>query len=262
MSREIESVSSEINNGTARAAAVFARVNENALGRSQNTWQEPADRERSLRMEERVKERARIARELHDTLLQGFLGASLQLHDAVEQVPSDLPSRHLLTRVLGLIQRVIEEGREVLQGLRSTTVATMNIEHALSTVRDEFRASETARLRIYVKGRSRTLEPAIQEQIYLIGREALLNAMRHSQATDIEAEVEYRPRGLRVVVRDNGCGMDPEVVRSGRAAHWGLLGMRERAEGIGARLRIWSRQGAGTEVEISVLGGVLANACA
>jgi signal transduction histidine kinase len=111
-------------------------------------------------------------------------------------------------------------------------------------------------------GRPKALKPAIQEQIYLIGREALVNAFRHSAATSIEAEVEYLPNRLRVVVRDNGSGIDPQVLRSGRDSHWGLLGMRERARSIGAQLRILSRRGAGTEVEISVPGDIAADACA
>jgi signal transduction histidine kinase len=96
------------------------------------------------------------------------------------------------------------------------------------------------------------LRPAIQEQINLIGREALVNALLHSEATCIEAEVEYLPRRLRVVVRDNGRGIDPPLARTRSDAHRGLVGMRNRAKSIGAKLTIWSRPGAGTEVEISV----------
>jgi signal transduction histidine kinase len=106
------------------------------------------------------------------------------------------------------------------------------------------------------------LPPSIQEQLYLIGREALLNAVRHSEATSIEAEIEYRPRCLSVVVRDNGCGIDPNMLRLGKDEHRGLMGMRRRAESLGAQLRIWSRPGAGTEVEISVPCRIEACACA
>ena len=97
------------------------------------------------------------------------------------------------------------------------------------------------------------MKPAVQEQVYLIAREALVNALRHSEATSIEADVEYLPGRLRVAVRDNGRGIDPEVVRSGqRDGHWGMAGMRDRAENIGARLKIRSRAAAGTDVELSV----------
>jgi signal transduction histidine kinase len=157
---------------------------------------------------------------------------------------------------------VTDEGREALQGLRLSEIASIGLEHALSGLRNEFTPNAGVQFRVFVTGQPKTLQPAILEQIYLIGREALVNALRHSEATSIEAEVEYLHRRLRVVVRDNGCGIDPQAVRSGRKAHWGLLGMRERAEGVGAQLRIWSRPGAGTEVEISVPGHVVAAACA
>ena len=115
---------------------------------------------------------------------------------------------------------------------------------------DEFTPG-SARYKIFVLEKPKALKPAVKEQIYLIGREAVLNAFGHSGAAAIEAEAEYSARRLRVVVRDNGCGMDPQVVRSSRHSHWGLLGMRERAESVGAQLRIWSGLGVATEVEIS-----------
>jgi signal transduction histidine kinase len=111
-------------------------------------------------------------------------------------------------------------------------------------------------------GHPKELKPAIQGQINLIGREALVNALLHSQATRIEAEVEYSRRRVRVVVRDNGRGIDPEVARTQSNARRGLAGMRERAESIGAKLTIWSRLGVGTEVEISIPSQALANAWA
>jgi signal transduction histidine kinase len=221
---------------------------------------EQLNRERNLRCEERSMERARIARELHDTLLQGFLGASMVLHDAVEQMPADSPSKSSLGRALKLMYRVIDEGRIALQGLRSSPAEFTSLEHALTGLGDEFPHGEGARFRIFVVGKPKALKRNIQEQIYLIAREALVNALRHSEATSIEAEVEYLPDKLRVVVRDNGSGIDPEVLQCGRDSHWGLLGMRERASDIGARLRIWSRRGAGTEVELSIAGDIAADA--
>ena len=101
-------------------------------------------------------------------------------------------------------------------------------------------------------GQPKTLRSAIQEQIYLIGREALVNALRHSDATSIEAEIEYSRRRMRLVVRDDGCGIDQKVLTSGRNSHRGLRGMLERAEAVGARLEIWSKRGSGTEVELSL----------
>jgi len=220
-------------------------------GRFRGLNQERRKREQNLRLEERRKERAEIARELHDTLFQGFLGASMILHTAVEKMPADSPSKPSLNRALQLMHRVIEEGRVVLQGLRAPNVACTSLEQALCDLGKEFTPGG-ARLQVFIMGRPKTLKPAIREQIYLIAREGLVNALRHSGATDIEAEVEYLPNKLRVVVRDNGRGIDTEVLESRRDSHWGLLGMRERASGIGAQLSIWSRRAAGTEVEISI----------
>jgi signal transduction histidine kinase len=216
---------------------------------------EPIGREFSLRMEERHKERARIARELHDTLFQGFLGASMQLHNAVEQMPADSPSKPSLSRALRLMQSVLDEGRLALQGLRSSNTAPETLELALSGFRDQV-TSDCSAFRIFVTGKSRVLKPSIQEQIYLIAREALVNALRHSGAASIEVEIVYLPRQLHMVVRDNGRGIDPEVVRTGRNGHWGLVGMGERAASIGAKLRIWSKPGLGTEIEICVPGDI------
>jgi len=137
-----------------------------------------------------------------------------------------------------------------------------SIERSLSCVKDEFAPGGRVRFRIFITGQPKALKPAVREQIYLIGREALINALRHSEATSIEAEVEYLPGRLHILVRDNGRGIDSKIVRLCRHSHWGLVGMRERAATIGAQFQIWSRPGAGTEVEISVSGRTLAEAYA
>src|SRR5262249_34462403 len=111
--------------------------------------------------------------------------------------------------------------------------------------------------RVIIEGRHRALKPIIRDDIYWIGREAVVNACRHAEAKRIELELEYAANGLRVVVRDDGRGIDKDVQRSGRDGHWGLPGMRERADRIGARFRVWSLAGAGTEVELAVPGAVV-----
>ena len=209
------------------------------------------DSELKVRLEERRKERGRIARELHDTLFQGFLGASLLLQAAVDQTPADSPTVSSLNRVLHLMHRGIDEGRAALRQMRSTATVPPRLEEALHCLWDELTPGGVE-FRILVEGQPKAFNPAVQEQIYLIVREAVHNALQHSGATAVEAEVEYSARRLRVIVRDNGCGMDPQVIRSGRDLHWGLQGMRERAASLGAQLRIWSRHDAGTEVEISI----------
>jgi signal transduction histidine kinase/ligand-binding sensor domain-containing protein len=212
---------------------------------------------RALRgqFEATLAERARVARELHDTLLQGFLSASIQLHVAVDELPEDAPGKPRLDRVLQLMGEVIEEGRNALRGLRVSRPPD-DLVQSLSRVPQELGLKEAADLRIIVDGKPRRLRALIRDEVYRISREALVNAFQHAQATEIEVEIEFAASALRVLIRDDGRGIDPEVLRAGREGHWGLSGMRERAEGMGARLKVWSRQRAGTEIELSVPGEI------
>lgn len=210
----------------------------------------------SMRFEERLAERTRIAQELHDTLLQGFLSASMQLHVADDHLSADSPAKPLVGRVLKLMSRVIEEGRDALRGLRSSKLNSPGLEQAFSQIREEFPTHSQIGFRVIVEGTPRPLRSIIRDEIYLIGHEALSNAFRHARASDIEVELEYASRQLRVLVRDNGSGIDTQVLRSGRDGHWGLSGMKERTERIGGKLRVLSRAVAGTEVELSVPGRI------
>ena len=216
------------------------------------TGQGQAHLEDDIRLEERCKERARIVHELHDTLFQGFLGASMLLHQAVEQTPADYPSKPALSSALRLVNQAIDEGRAAIQGIHTASTAPSSLEQAFSNLLSEVTAGRGRQLRIFVQGELRTLNPAIQEQLFLIGREAAMNALRHSQATKIEVEVQYLRDLLRVFVRDNGRGINPDAVQRQGDSHWGLRGMRERSENIGARFGIWSRTSAGTEVRLAV----------
>jgi signal transduction histidine kinase/ligand-binding sensor domain-containing protein len=205
------------------------------------------------RFEERLAERTRVARELHDTLLQGFLSASLQLHVAVDELSPGEPAKSRFDRVQQLMSQVIEEGRQALRGLRSTDrSADDDLAPSLSRIPGELGMQDLAAFRVVAEGRARPLLPVVRDEIYRIAREALVNAFQHSGAATIEVEIEYAARQLRVVVRDDGRGIDSDVLRAGRENHWGLSGMRERAEKIGARLQVWSRDGSGTEVELAV----------
>ena len=210
----------------------------------------------NLRFEERLAERTRIAQELHDTLLQGFLSASMQLYVAVEQIPPESPAKATMSRVLKLMSQVIDEGRNAVRGLRTSDDGSHNLEEALARIPQELAHPAETEFRIIVEGRPRPLHPVLRDEIYRIGREALMNAFRHSRAKSIEVELEYGASQLRLLIRDNGCGIDPQVLRSGRAGHWGMAGMRERAEKVGARLHVWSSSMAGTEVELSVPGSI------
>jgi signal transduction histidine kinase/sugar lactone lactonase YvrE len=210
-----------------------------------------------VRFEERLAERTRIAQELHDTLLQGFLSASMQVHVAADSLPDSAPAKATLTRALQLMRQVIDEGRNAVRGLRSSRSASLDLEQAFSRVQQELSPlGAQVQFRVIVEGQQRPLHPLIRDDIYRIGREALINAFRHSRAQSIEVELKYSPRQLLILVRDDGSGIQPHVLKSGRDGHWGLSGMRERAEQIGARLRLFSSPEAGTEVELYVPGSV------
>jgi signal transduction histidine kinase len=209
-----------------------------------------------LRAEERIAERTRIARELHDTLLQGFIAASMQLDVATEQLPPNSPAKPTLERVLQLVGRVIEDGRQAVRGFRSADRDLLDLKEAFSRVPQEFLSPKPVDFRVLESGRPHSIDPLVRDEIYSIGREALINAFRHSSANRVEVEIEYSRTQLHVMVRDDGCGMDSEMLIEGRQGHWGLIGMRERADKIGANLRVFSRVGAGTEIRLSVPGGI------
>jgi signal transduction histidine kinase len=213
-------------------------------------------REANILVEERLVERERIARELHDTLLQGILSASMQLDVAEDQLPADSPAKPLVGRVLQMMRQVVEEGRSALQGLRTQETDSGDLEMAFSRMEQEFAMNEKFEYRVISRGVTRPLRPLIRDEVYRICREALVNAFLHADAKAVEVEIEYASKYLRILVRDDGCGIDPQVMDAGREGHWGLPGMRERSESVGASLRLRSRIGAGTEVELTVPGSI------
>jgi signal transduction histidine kinase len=209
-------------------------------------------RQLNVRFEERLAERTRIAQELHDTLLQGFVSASMQLHVVADRVPADSPAKPALGRALDLMRRVIEDGRNSVRGLRSSTSVSNDLQRAFSGIAEELGFDGQVDYRVIVEGRPRPLNPIVSDDVYRIGREALVNAFRHSDARRIEVELVYAPSELKMFVRDNGRGIGAEILRKGNEGHWGLAGMRERAHRIGARFKVWSGTAAGTEVELSI----------
>ena len=213
----------------------------------------------NLRFEERLQERTRIAGELHDTLLQGFLSASMQLDVAADTVPRDSPAKPRLNHILELMARITAEGRNALQGLRSPYSDLTRLEKAFAEIQHEFPGQPNeppVEFRIAVEGQARPLHPVFRDEVYRIGREALLNAFRHSGAKTIELRIEYSRGQFRLLIDDDGRGIDPRVMQTGREGHWGLPGMRERSERIGARFRVWSRSERGTRVELSIPGRI------
>jgi signal transduction histidine kinase/ligand-binding sensor domain-containing protein len=208
----------------------------------------------NLRFEERLAERTRIAQELHDTLLQGFLSASMQLNIVSEDIPEESSVKPPLLRISQLMNEVIDEGRRALRGMRSNRPLGPNLEQLFTGILEDMGEPKGIKYRIVVEGPPLDLRPAVRDEISRIGREALVNVFRHARASNIEVEIEYNLRQFRLTIRDNGCGMDGRVVESGREEHWGLSGMRHRAESISAKLSIWSNPGAGTEIDLTVPG--------
>jgi len=213
-------------------------------------------KELNLRFEARLAERTRIAQDLHDTLLQGLVSASMQLHVANDHLAEASPAKPLVGRVMQLMAQIIEEGRDAVRGLRTTSGNTDNLEAAFSQIGKEFENEQARDYRIIVEGTPREMHPLIRDEAYRIGREALSNAFRHAQASKIEVELEYTTKHLRILVRDDGAGIDSKVLQTGKDGHWGLAGMHERAESIGARLKVLSRAHAGTEVELFIPGPI------
>ncbi|MGH7490580.1 MAG: ATP-binding protein, partial [bacterium] len=198
--------------------------------------------------EERIDERTRIARELHDTLLQGFLSASMQLHLVADQLPDDSSAKPILTNVIRLVSDVSEEGRQAVRGLRIAE-RDESLEQAFSRTKRELSDPRDIAFRVLVEGQPRALQPLVRDEVYRVGREALVNAFKHSEAQNIEVELEYLDQWLRLHVRDDGRGIDANALESRGDDRWGLAGMKERAEKIGAKWSVSTRSGAGTEME-------------
>lgn len=178
------------------------------------------NRKLSLRFEERLAERARVANELHDALLQGVLSASMQLDVAVDQLPPNSPALPAMNRVLQLMGQVIDEGCNALRGLRSSIESADDLKSSLSRVPTELGNQQGVDFRVVVEGLALPLRPTIRDDVFGIGREALVNAFRHSHARSIDLRLGYSASQLRIVVCDDGCGIHPQVLRSGRDGHW------------------------------------------
>jgi signal transduction histidine kinase len=206
----------------------------------------------NARLEERLAERERIARDLHDTLLQGFQGLILRFHDAMMMIPEHLPARPRMETALDRADEVMAEGRDRVVNLHASFEKSGDLSQSLARVGDEIASGSEVTVCVTVEGRVQKLDPVALDEIYCIGREAMLNAFRHAKGRSIEVELDYAPWAFRLRIRDDGRGIDPKILQSGRPGHIGLAAMRERADRIGAQLDIISGPDAGTEIELSV----------
>jgi signal transduction histidine kinase/ligand-binding sensor domain-containing protein len=215
-------------------------------------------RQFNIGLEARVSERTRIARELHDTLLQSFHGLMLSFQAVSNLLPTRAEeAKRRLDDAIDQAAQAITEGRDAVQGLRSSTIETYDLTTALNTLAEELAANKTDQnstvFDVHAEGTPRDLHPILRDEVYRIAGEALRNAFRHAQARRIEMEIHYGERQLRLRIRDNGKGMDSQVVTDkGRRGHWGLHGMWERAKVIGGDLEIWSKVQSGTEIELTI----------
>jgi signal transduction histidine kinase/ligand-binding sensor domain-containing protein len=205
----------------------------------------------------RVDERTRIARDLHDTLLQSFHGVLLRLQ-TVSQLMRERPleAQEKLESTIDEVAAAITEGRDAVQGLRESTIESNDLAQAVNTLGEELAADPancgSPAFRVTVEGEPRDLHPILRDEIYRIAAEALRNAFQHAQARKIEVEMRYDDEQFRLRVRDDGRGIDPAVLSSQGKGHYGLPGMRERATLIGGKLTVWSEVDAGTELELWV----------
>jgi signal transduction histidine kinase/ligand-binding sensor domain-containing protein len=211
-----------------------------------------------MTLEARVGERTRIARELHDTLLQGFHGLLLRFQTASYLLPErPADAKRELDGAIEYAAKAITEGRDAVQGLRSSTVEGNDLAAAIRTLGDELATGATGHstpaFRVGVEGHPRDLRPIVRDEIYKIAGEALRNSFRHADARQIEAELRYDDKEFRLRVRDDGKGIDQKVLAAqGIEGHYGLRGMSERAALIGGTVSVWSEVGAGTEVELRI----------
>ena len=213
-------------------------------------------RQFEMTLDARVAERTRIARDLHDTLLQSFHGLLLRFQTAFNLLP-DRPaeSKQVLGSAIDQAAEAITEGRDAVQGLRTSATEMNDLADSIRALGEELAEENSAEtvLRVEVQGTPRALHPIVRDEVFRIAGEALRNAFRHAAAKQIEVELRYDERQLRVRVRDDGKGIDPEASRAGgREGHFGLRGMRERAKLAGGSLTVWSGLDTGTEVELSI----------
>jgi signal transduction histidine kinase len=220
-------------------------------------YSEFSRRQSEARLEERVQERMRISRELHDTVLQSLHGLLMSFQRAANLLPDrPVEAKERLESAIDQAAQAITEGREAVQGLRSSTVVTDDLAVAIQTLGEELAGQQISQgaplFDVAVEGTPRYLNPILRDDVYRIAGEAMRNAFHHAQARRIEVEIQYDKSHLRLRVRDDGKGVESEVFTQGRSGHWGLQGMRERTKLLGGQLEVWSQLDSGTEIQLSI----------
>ncbi|MEO7998288.1 MAG: histidine kinase [Gemmatimonadaceae bacterium] len=222
-----------------------------SIGRSRSRMREERLR---ARFDAALEERTRVARELHDTLLQGFSGIALQLQATLlsnAQSPHETAER--LTRTLILTDATLLDARRSIWDMRMPMLEEQDLASAIETSAKSAVVDSEIVLRVDVRGRSRRLTPLIESTMLRIGREAVVNAVRHGRPTSIGIELAYAEASVELQIRDDGCGFDPdEVDDATRIGHWGISGMRERAQHVGGSFEMRGAHGIGTVVSLVI----------
>jgi signal transduction histidine kinase len=204
--------------------------------------------------EERLKERTRIAQELHDNLIQDVMGISLQIEVTDELLPANFPAKQSLSRALGLSKSALDAGRRALNDLRTASLNAADLVKSFSQLASEFKRDAETKIDVIVEGRERPLNAITGYDVLQVGRQAITNALQHAHARKIHVLLSYGEQQLRIRVQDNGRGISEETRNLGRPGHYGIAGMHERAERLGGTISIRSRVGEGTEIDLSVPG--------
>jgi signal transduction histidine kinase len=202
--------------------------------------------------EERLKERTRIAQELHDSLIQDVMGISLQIEVADELLPANLPAKQSVARALGLCKSALDAGRRALNDLRATPLSAADLVKSFSELANESMRDAETKMDVIVEGRERPLKATAGNDVLQVGRQAVTNALQHANARNIHVLLSYEQQRLRVRVQDNGSGINEETLNLGRPGHYGITGMKERTERLGGSISIRSRIGEGTEVDLTI----------
>lgn len=210
-----------------------------------------------IRFDERLEERTRLARDLHDTLLQTIQGSKLVADNARDHIDNPQSTVRALDRLSEWLERAIFEGREALESLRSSTSESDNLTAVLRRAVDDCIFNLDLKATVSTHGMDRELHPIARDEIYRIGYEAIRNACAHSGGTTINVDLYYRRRSLQLDIHDNGRGIDPTFQRTGKARHFGLTGMRERALSLGGTFNIVSTPNVGTTVSLRLPGNAI-----
>jgi signal transduction histidine kinase len=204
------------------------------------------------RLGERLRERERIARGLHDSLLQDIQAVILRFQLVANRLTKDDPNRAEMEGGLDYADKVLSEGRNQIRDIRADKDAVDELPKALAAYGEELAHLWPQTFRLTITGKQFQIDALVRDEIYRIGREALGNAFKHSHGSAVEVEIAYLKTGLLMRVSDDGGGIDPDVAAAGRTGHWGIINMQERAQKIRARLKICSLTTGGSQVELTI----------